>query len=303
MENTGKIMLVPPEDLKPHPVNRKIYGDKVDKEFVESCKTGLVEPIVATSDLTIISGHRRASAANLLEWDLIPTVIREDLKDPLDIEEALILANRQREKTTEQKAREYTRLKEIAEARTHHGGRGNKKETSCCSNTTFTDRSDTKAAKAAGLGRSTAILAEKVVEKIDQAEADGKVDTAERLRSDLNTNVAKAHRSASTKAVSADPSPVPEILEDVFQTAPLFRGIVQRLGKLRADIFSMANEPGGERLPLSQLRTDINNVSEAIQASAPHAVCPYCSGTGCKECDALGWMHKDRYSGIPKERR
>lgn len=303
MENTGKIMLVPPEDLKPHPINRKIYGDKVDKEFVESCKTGLVEPIVATSDLTIISGHRRASAATLLEWDLIPTVIREDLKDSLDIEEALILANRQREKTTEQKAREYSRLKEIAEARTHHGGRGNKKETSCCSNTTFTDRSDTKAAKAAGLGRSTAILAEKVVEKIDQAEADGNTDTAERLRNDLNTNVAKAHRSASTKAVSADPSPVPPSLEGAFQAAPLFRGIVQRLGKLRADIFSMANEPGGERLPLSQLRVDINNVSEAIQASAPHAVCPYCSGSGCKECDALGWMHKDRYSGIPKERR
>lgn len=303
MENTGKIMLVPPEDLKPHPVNRKIYGDKVDKDFVESCKSGLVEPIVTTSDFTIISGHRRAAAATLLDWDLVPAVVRDDLKDPLDIEEALILANRQREKTTEQKAREYTRLKEIEEARTHHGGRGNKKETSCCSNTTFTDRSDTKAAKAAGLGRSTAILAEKVVKEIDQAEADGNADRAERLRGDLNKNVARAHRSASTEAVSAEPSPIPPSLEGVFQTAPLFRGIVQRLGKLRADLFSMANEPGGERLPLSQLRVDINNVSEAVQASAPHAVCPYCSGSGCKKCDALGWMHKDRYSGIPKERR
>ena len=299
---SGQIMMVPPEDLHAHPINKEIYGDIVDEEFIESVRIGLIEPIIATSDMTIISGHRRVIAAAALEWDLLPTVIRDDLKDPLDIEEALILANRQREKTNEQKAREYKRLKEIEQARTHKGGRGNKK-TLDSSSPTFKDRSDTKAAEAAGLGRTTAQKAEKVVKAIDEARESGDDEAAEKLVDQLNTNVSKAHRKVSSPKEAAVHSGIPSHLEDSFQASLLFRGLAQRIGKLRTDIFDLGNEPGGERLPLSQIRIDLNNVSQAIQAAAPHAVCPYCKGAGCKECDALGWMHKDRYSGIPDDRR
>jgi len=297
----GQIMMVPPEDLHAHPINKQIYGDIVDEEFIQSVKLGLIEPIVATSDLTIISGHRRVIAASALEWDLLPTVIREDLTDPLDVEEALILANRQREKTNEQKAREYKRLKEIEQARTHKGGRGNKK-TLDSNSPTFKDRSDTKAAEAAGMGRTTAQKAEKVVEAIDVARESGDDDKAEKLTDQLNANVAKAHRSVSAPKEAAV-SGVPSHLEDAFEAQMMFRGLAQRIGKLRTDIFDLGNEAGGERLPLSQIRIDLNNVSQAVQAASPHAVCPYCKGSGCKECDALGWMHKDRYSGIPEDRR
>ena len=297
---TGKIMLVPPADLKPHPINKEIYGDEVDQEFIDSVSSGLVEPIIATSEMTIISGHRRAMAATELEWELIPTVVRDDLVDPLDIEEALILANRQREKTNEQKAREYKRLKEIETARAHKGGRGNKK-TLDSSSPTFSDRGDVKAAAAAGLGRTTAQKAEKVIAAIDEAKSEGNEDKADKLTKQLNTNVAKAHRNVT--APKKPNQKLPPSLESTFESQTIFKGMIQRLGRLRADIFELGNELGGERLPLSQIRVDLNNVSEALQASAPHAPCPYCNGSGCKECDALGWMHKDRYSGIPEERR
>ena len=299
--STGKLMLVPPEDLTPHPTNSKIYGDTVDEEFVESVRAGLVEPVVATEEMVLVSGHRRTAAAVQLEWDVVPVIVRTDLKDPLDVEEALILANRQREKTTEQKAREFTRLKEIEEARSSKGGRGNKRLDQ--SSPDFNDRSDVKAAEAAGLSRTTAQKAAKVVKAIDEAEAEGDEDQAESLRSTLNKNVSKAHRRVADPPKDISESHLTPHMEEVFDSKALFSGLIQRIGKIRSDVFNLSSEPGGERLPLSQIRIDLNNVSEAIQSSIPHAVCPYCNGTGCKECDALGWMHKDRYSGIPEDRR
>jgi ParB-like chromosome segregation protein Spo0J len=299
----GEIRFVPPEGLIPHPINKELYGDVVDEEFIKSVATGLVEPVVATSDLTIISGHRRVIAAASLEWDLIPTVIRADLTDPLDIEEALILANRQRDKTNEQKAREYKRLKEIEHARAHKGGRGqSKKKTLDSSSPEYRERGDAKAAKAAGFGRTTAQRAEKVVEAIDTAKAEGNTDKAEHLSKQLNSNVAKAHRSVTAPA-SPDSLKVPAALVATFDSNATFKSLAQRIGLLRKDIFELSEEPGGERLPLTQIRVDLNNVSEALQSAKPHSACPYCKGAGCKQCDALGWMHKDRYAGIPEERR
>ena len=43
--------------------------------------------------------------------------IESDMTNQLDIEEAVIIANKQREKTTEQKAREFEKLKQIEEIR------------------------------------------------------------------------------------------------------------------------------------------------------------------------------------------
>lgn len=298
----GKIMMVPPEDLKPHPINKEIYGDEIDDEFVESVRSGLVEPVVATADMTIISGHRRVMASSALDWDLVPTVVRDDLTDPLDVEEALILANRQREKTNEQKAREYKRLKEIEQARAHKGGRGNKK-TLDLNSPTFKSRSDTKAAEAAGMGRTTAQKAEKVIDAIDQMKVNGNEKEARDLAADLNANVSKAHRKVVTPKQASVATGVPEHLDETFESNIAFRGLAQRIGKLRADIIELGSQAGGERIPISQIRVDLNNVSAALQASAPHAVCPYCKGTACEKCDALGWMHKDKYAGIPDERR
>lgn len=301
MNELGILCHAHPEDLVPHAANVSLYGDEVDQEFIDSCKGGIIEPIVTTTDMTIISGHRRRKAAISHGWETVPVLIRHDLLDPLDIEEFLILANRQREKTNEQKAREFKRLKEIETERakqTSPGGRG--KKTPDQSGTEFSRRSDVKAAEVAGLSRNTALKATKVVEAIDAAEESGETEKADQLREDLNKSVSGAHKKISTKKVKAN---VPKHLEETFEMAAMFTGLIQRVGNIRKDVFDLASGKGGERLPVQQLRIDLNNVSEALQCAVPHAVCPYCKGVGCEQCDDLGWMHRDRYAGIPEERR
>ena len=304
MDTVGELVFAHPEDLVPHEANSTLYGDEIDEEFVESCAGGIIEPIVTTDQMVIISGHRRHQAAIALEWELVPVVVRSDLTDPLDIEEFLILANKQREKTNEQKAREFQRLKEITQERAKRdnpGGRGKKKQKTLDQiGTEFSERSDVKAAEAAGMSRNTAVKAEKVVEAIDQALSEGDDKKAESLREDLNKSVSKAHAKVSKPKEKMD---VPPRLEDTFETIAVFTGIMQRIGNLRKDLFDLASGDGGERLPVTQIRIDLSNVSEAVRVAVPHAVCPYCKGAGCKMCDDLGWMHKDRYAGIPEERR
>jgi len=61
----GDITDVSPEELKPHPKNKEVYGDteearQLDDTFVESVsEKGVLEPVVITTDKTLISGHRR----------------------------------------------------------------------------------------------------------------------------------------------------------------------------------------------------------------------------------------------------
>lgn len=99
-------------EMKPHPLNIKIYGE-IDDGLVESIKKhGIKEPIVIKSDGTIISGHRRWKAAVNLGLDEIPYRV-EDYPDELSEQEALIEYNRQREKTYSQKMAEAEKLKEI----------------------------------------------------------------------------------------------------------------------------------------------------------------------------------------------
>ena len=104
--------------LKPHPVNLEIYGDtEVDGAFLESVKThGILEPLIAKPDGTIISGHRRWKAAVALCLDEVPCRVVEYTSE-LAEQEAIIEYNRQRVKTFEQKMKEAEKLKKIEEER------------------------------------------------------------------------------------------------------------------------------------------------------------------------------------------
>jgi len=102
------------KDLKPHPLNQQIYGEtEPDPELVTSIKKeGIITPLVILRDGTIVSGHQRHAGAIKAESDKVPVTIFQS-EDPLEIEYALIKANLQRQKTNEQKAREFSKLKEI----------------------------------------------------------------------------------------------------------------------------------------------------------------------------------------------
>lgn len=62
--------LMNPYDLKPHPRNGEFFDDMEGqkwKDFLQSVKTsGIIEPIIVTQDLVIVSGHQRVRAAKAI---------------------------------------------------------------------------------------------------------------------------------------------------------------------------------------------------------------------------------------------
>ena len=105
-------------DLKPHPMNRKLYGDEAPPaDFIESVRRhGIMVPLAIKEDGTIISGHRRWQAALALKMEHVPVqVVR--YADDLDEREAIIEFNRQREKTFSQKMAEAEELEAVERER------------------------------------------------------------------------------------------------------------------------------------------------------------------------------------------
>ena len=125
MDGIMKIKQVSPSEIKPHPLNEEIYGDSHSQELLDSIKKdGILTPLRISKNNEIISGHRRHAAVKDLELDYIPVVV-SGAEDDLTVRYEVIASNRQREKTNEQKAREFQKLKEIeaefARQREHAG--------------------------------------------------------------------------------------------------------------------------------------------------------------------------------------
>ena len=185
----NQIKYVPTTSLKPHPLNAQIYSDGCDKELLDDIKErGVRTPIEVTRSLLIISGHRRLNAAQMLGLSEVPVIFSDvDENDPLAVEEALIKANIQRQKSQEQITREYKRLKVIKEERAKIRMLAGK------SNPVLnlvqgieTGKSCDLAAKELGIGRENAEKSLKVVQQIDTLKQEGQLEEAEKLRETLN---------------------------------------------------------------------------------------------------------------------
>jgi len=118
------IVSLDPNDLREHPLNKEIFGDLPQVEYnalKEDIKErGIQDPLHVVrqdSSYIIISGHQRAKIARELGIQ-VPCVIRDDLKDELQIKEYLIKDNLlRRHLTTAQKAEVVLKLAEIEEER------------------------------------------------------------------------------------------------------------------------------------------------------------------------------------------
>lgn len=199
-----------PNDLVPHPINNEIYKDSYDDDLYESIKNvGVQEPIVITSENVIISGHRRCNVCRALGIDIVNVIVRNDLTDELDIEEAVLTYNKSREKTTEQKAREFKKFAEIEKKRAEDRKRlageqfGNHppvfNDVQTCASMDKeqhvihesqpgidSGKSRDIAAKKVGWGGSHAEKAAKVVDVIDELKEAGNDDLAGELLDTLN---------------------------------------------------------------------------------------------------------------------
>lgn len=68
-------------ELKPHPRNNEFFDDMSGEkwsEFLESIRTsGVIEPVVITTDMTIVSGHQRVRACKELGIASVITDMRD----------------------------------------------------------------------------------------------------------------------------------------------------------------------------------------------------------------------------------
>lgn len=190
-----KVALV---DLKPHPLNGTIYGNALDEAFVRSVKrNGIFHPLLVTHNNEIISGHQRWAAGKVCGITEVAVVYFES-DDPLDIETALIEANKQREKLNEHIGREFNLLVEI-ESKRAAGRMATKKEGQGVKAVTQADKGKARDVAAKQIGEISGVSAQragKVVEAIDKLAKKKHKKKADELREILNKNIEKAHKLA-----------------------------------------------------------------------------------------------------------
>jgi len=64
------------KDLKPAEYNPRIMSEEELEKLKNSVKEfGMVEPVIANKDLTVIGGHQRIKAVESLGWEKIPCII------------------------------------------------------------------------------------------------------------------------------------------------------------------------------------------------------------------------------------
>jgi DNA modification methylase len=118
--------------LGPHPLNTEVYADRddIDESFLNSIREqGILEPVVVDEDNTIVSGHRRVSAAEEVGLEEVPVRV-EQFESDLSRRESLVHYNQQRDKTFSQKMREAEVLEEIERERARQR-QGTRTDTSC----------------------------------------------------------------------------------------------------------------------------------------------------------------------------
>ena len=226
-----------PENLKNHPLNIDIYGDKPDPEYVELIReNGVQQPIMVTTDNVIISGHRRNQAAKICGQKEVPVIIIMDKLEPLELEKLLILSNKQREKTNEVKLREFERLKEIEEERAKSRKMSNLKTGSGKESPEVENlpprenigKSRDLAAKEVGLSGRSAETGTKVLKEVDKLKSEGKEEEAAELTEALNKSISGAAKKISEPKKPEKPKFDEKGLDDLL--GKLIRKIDERAG-------------------------------------------------------------------------
>jgi ParB family chromosome partitioning protein len=156
-------------NLSIHPLNEKLYGEsKTDSDLLGSIKeNGIFNPIIVNKSKQILSGSRRWVAAKEAKFEKVPIITL--LSDDYLLDELfLIESNRYRDKTAEQKGREFKRLKEIEVelAKQRQGTRTDLVETFPPS---AAGKARDKAAAFIGMSGRQAEKLEKLVDKADKS--------------------------------------------------------------------------------------------------------------------------------------
>lgn len=324
---------IDPQQLKANLNNISIYGDAPEPEFIESIRAhGVLEPLTADRDSkVIISGHRRRQAAIMAGLETVPVTLIE-MPDPDEQLERLIESNRHRDKTAEQRAREYKALLDVkarlAKARQKaSGGDGGQKRAAKAKKRqkpgekpvggNSRNRNHTakdQAAADVGMSAKTADQAAAVVDAIDEAEASGDQARADDLRDTLNQkSVAAASRKAKATSTSGKEMTPAELKTDTQSIATY---LIKMLGTAEAEFKRLVVEKDGNenkqhktahlQQNAQEFLSKLRNAKAVLQANKPHIQCTFCGGTGraerpapepdeCEKCLSSGWLTKRQH--------
>lgn len=198
----------PVEKLRPHPDNERIYADAANHELVASIdEKGLLTPLLITRDYRIISGHRRWQAAQHLAMPTVPVHIFQS-DDELKIQEALVEANRQRQKTNEQLGREAQLLLDIEKERAkRRAGTRHDLTPNLVENFPQGKARDHAGQQLGQSGRQIEKVT-KAIAAIDTLEEQGDEDAAQAVREELEKSVHAGYKAAR-EALPPEPDKTP----------------------------------------------------------------------------------------------
>ncbi len=194
-----KIHHVPVEKLKTSEFSRETYGDAPSPSLVASIAAeGVLVPLLVNfKNQEVISGNTRLAVVKQLKKSTVPVIyINED--DPLVIQEYTLETNRHRERTPEQKVREFMAYKKIESARAKERQRTNKPPTDePVQKCTQADQGKAreKAAEKVGMSGVQLERGEKVLNAIATLKAENG-DQSKSLLDKLNKSINAAYRAA-----------------------------------------------------------------------------------------------------------
>jgi ParB family chromosome partitioning protein len=195
-------------ELKPHPINKKIYGEEkeeIAKLAKQIKKSNHIADLIINQDNVIISGHRRYYACLILDKQELPCK-RITFKDENEEIERLLLENQYRDKTTHQKLKETDAWKDVEQRKakerqaTSTGGNNPQLRDRCPQAEVGKTRDIIAERVGLGSGR-TYERAKPVVEKIDELKEQGNDKDAKFLITVLNESVRGASDLAKLKSL------------------------------------------------------------------------------------------------------
>ena len=198
-----QIQWISTSTLVPHNRNAEIYGDEpVDEDLRKSILLqGVLEPLIAKADYTLVAGHRRLKAAKMAKLPKVPVIIRDFSSDSALLV-ALLDSNRQRVKSREALGREVKLAMEIestlAKVRQKDGG-ARKDALSAKKQTTDVQKGSArdKAGEKFGMSGPTAQHLVEIVNAIDALQAKGQIEAANAVRKALNDGSVNAGYKAA----------------------------------------------------------------------------------------------------------
>lgn len=277
---------------------------------------GLLHPIVLDNRLRLIVGARRLEALKRLGRTEAPCLIVEHLSDAADALRAEQDENTCREPLAPTEATELAkRIRDLeapeAKKRMADGGKKSTPGKGGTNKPTFprdeSKRTDSVAAKAAGMSRSTLRKAEAVAKAAeDDPERFG--DLPDRMD---KGNVDAAHKELQRRQVenkAAEP-PKDQLGQDIkhkhvadaFARADELKQAKNKAHAFARELRTLGEDPViGAHLNRQQVEEDLHSVAADIRFGLPFAVCPYCKGKKCENCRQAGWVPKEVYGRIPE---